>query len=379
MVLIFKRIYGKLLVYKREVDMDYTITENTEAASTKAYNCPNCGAELKFNPNKNKLCCEFCESEFSAEEIENKHGEDTGYEKQKKSEEYCNIMNEFCCPNCGAEILSDDDTAADICVYCQSPVVHKGKLSGQMMPDKIIPFRYGKKEAESRFRKFASAKWFVPSSFKSKKHADLIRGVYYPFWVTDADTYSELSANCTRIRVWRSGNTEFTETSRYNVVRGGSIHFEDIVTSAYSKSDKEMLEGVLPYPSSSLIPFSMAYLSGFKANKRDIERDAVSDEVKSRMKDYADTLLSATISGYTGVTKRSLGVNVHSAHWEYSLMPIWILNYVTPKKTYKYAMNGDTGKIYGELPVSPKKVLIACAAVFAVVAPIVGLIGGMFL
>ncbi len=359
--------------------MDYTITENTQAASTKAYNCPNCGAELKFDPDKHKLCCEFCESEFTAEEIERQNIYDFSTEKQKNSEEYCSKLDEFYCPNCGAEIVADENTAADICVYCQSPVVHKGKLSGQMMPDKIIPFKYGKEEAENKFTSFAASKWFVPNDFKSKKHADLIRGVYYPFWVTDADTYSELNANCTKVRVWRSGNTQYTETSRFNVTRGGDIHFEDLVTSAYSKGDKEMLEGILPYPSSSLIPFSMAYLSGFKANKRDIERETLSEEIKQRMRSYAETLLAGTIAGYSTVSKKNLGVNIKVSHWEYSLMPVWVLNYITPKKTYKYAMNGHTGKIYGELPVSFKKVMIACGAVFAVVAPIVGLIGGLFL
>ena len=97
------------------------------------------------------------------------------------------------------------------------------------------------------------------------------------------------------------------------------------------------------------------------------------------MHEYAGTLLKRTVSGYATVNETSRNVRIRQSHWEYSLMPVWVLNYVTNKKTYKYAMNGYTGKIYGELPVSFGKLLAVCGAVFAAVTPIVALIGGMFL
>jgi len=344
-----------------------------------AFNCPNCGAELKFNADKQRLCCEFCESEFTHDEISKTNAKESANEQIHNAKEFCEQLNEYYCPNCGAEIACDDSTAADICVYCHSPVVLKGKLSGQMMPDRIIPFRFSKEEAENKFFEFARRKWFVPKEFKSKQQASLISGVYYPFWVTDADTDGEYFAKATKIRKWRVGNVEYTETSRFNIVRRGFIHFEDIVTSAIKEEDKAMLEGILPYPSESLQPFSMPYLSGFKAKKRNIERDMLSSEIKARMNDYAAALLKRTVNGYATVNETSRGVRIRQSHWEYSLMPIWILNYVTKKRTYKYAMNGYTGKVYGELPVSLGKLFAVCGAVFAAVAPIIALIGGMFL
>ena len=220
---------------------------------------------------------------------------------------------------------------------------------------------------------------FWPKDFKTRAHADKIQGIYYPFWVTDADTQSNLCADATRVRVWRAGNTEFTETSRFFCEREGSIHFEDIVSSAFSQAEKDMLEGILPYPSDALQEFSMPLLSGFHTKKRDIEREALSEEVKQRMREYSNTLLRNSIQGYASVNVRSTSMNIKNSHWEYSLMPIWMLNYVTPKKTYMYAVNGYTGKIYGELPISIKKLLIATASVMAAVAPIVALIGGIFL
>lgn len=357
--------------------MDTTTASASTMADPIAYNCPNCGAELMFNADKHKLCCDFCESEFTADELSGTDAMARAEQMRTDSAQFCTQMNDYSCPNCGAEIVADETTASEICVYCHSPIVLIGKLSGQMMPDKIIPFSYGKEEAINKFFDFVRKKWFVPTDFKSKKQAEYISGVYFPFWVTDADTIGEYNARATKVRTWRSGDTQYTETSKFNIHRRGNIHFEDIVTSALAEGDKEMLEGILPFPSDSLKPFNMAYLSGFTAKKRSIEREQLSAEVRARMNDYATRLLSGTVHGYSTVNMTSRSIHIMQSSWEYSLMPIWMMNYVTSKKTYKYAMNGHTGKIYGELPISIKKVLIACGAVFAAVAPIIGAIGGL--
>ena len=131
-----------------------------------------------------------------------------------------------------------------------------------------------------------------------------------------------------------------------------------------------MLEGILPYPVEDYQDFSMPYLQGYVAKKRDIERAALQGEVKSRMNGYAQTLLERTTS-YNSLDVHHLDVSILKSHWEYSLMPIWILTYNkkhkrTPKKdkTYVYAMNGSTGKVYGEMPVSIPKLLLAALGAF---------------
>ena len=143
-----------------------------------------------------------------------------------------------------------------------------------------------------------------------------------------------------------------TETSRFDVRRAGKIHFEDITTSAISEEDKAMLEGVLPYPMNEHVDFSIPYLQGFTAKKRDIEREALSGEVRGKMENYSKDLINDTARGYTALLSETADLNILSSHWEYTLMPIWILTYKRKNKNYTYAMNGATGKIYGELPVS---------------------------
>ncbi|MBQ9804999.1 MAG: TFIIB-type zinc ribbon-containing protein [Clostridia bacterium] len=346
--------------------------------TTVIYQCPNCGAGLEFDAKKQKFCCEFCLSEFTEDEAKAANPEEKLQKDAAANTEYNEHMQEFACPSCGAEVVSDDSTVAQFCAFCHNPVVLVGRLSGAMRPHRLIPFKYDKEQAKQKFLEFAKSHWFVPRAFFAKEQIEKISGIYYPFWVTDADTESNISASASRLRVWRLGNVEYTETSTFRIERTGNIHFEDITMSAFSKADKRMLEGVLPYPSEALEDFSMPYLSGFVAKKRDIERADLTGEVRSRMDRYSEQLLRNTVNGYNTVTVKDTGVRVKQSHWDYSLLPIWMLNYRDKKgRVYTYAMNGYTGKVYGELPISFAKLGLLLGAIALPLTGLLTWIGGM--
>ncbi len=346
--------------------------------ATLTYQCPNCGAGLMFDAEKQRFACEFCLSEFTEDEARAANAENDRAERESAAREYNEHMVEYACNACGAHVVADENTVASFCCYCHNPVVLVGKLSGQMRPDRIIPFHYDKQAAEETFIRFAKKKWFLPRDFFSKRQVEKITGIYYPFWITDADTDSAMNAHATRVRVWRVGNVEYTETSNFNIHRRGEIHFEDITTAALSEADKKMLEGILPYPSEALQEFSAPYLSGFQAKKRDIERDALSGEVRERMNDYAGQLFRSTVHGYNAVNIQNTNVNVQKSHWEYALLPLWILNWRDRcGRTFTYAMNGHTGKVYGELPVSLAKLGILLGAIAIPITAILTWLGGI--
>ena len=334
------------------------------------YKCPNCDAGLLFDAEQQLFKCEFCLSKFTETELNNTESAKKAEEKAKEQEEFRAEILEYRCSSCGAEVIADKNTAADFCYYCHNPIVLTDKVSGEFKPTKIIPFKFDKNEAKATFLRFAKKKWFVPKDYFSMESIDKISGVYYPFWVTDADTDSEMRGIGKNVRTWHSGDYRYTETTTYAVYRRGQLHFEDITTSAISTEDKAMLEGILPYPPEEHQEFSMPYLQGYVAKKRDIERESLSDEVKSRMNSYAKTILERT-TNYDSISVNHLDVSILSSHWEYSLMPIWILTYKkkhkkTPKKdkTYVYAMNGSTGKVFGELPISIPKLILAALGAF---------------
>ena len=118
----------------------------------------------------------------------------------------------------------------------------------------------------------------------------------------------------------------------------------------------------------------MPYLSGFLAKKRDIEKETVREAVKGRMIDYSRTILRNTIHGYNTVQANMPHLVTNRIHWDYTLMPIWLLTYSRKGKTYTYAMNGYTGKVWGQLPVSGKRLAVLGAIVGAVAGLVAGLI-----
>ena len=346
--------------------------------TVKTYSCPNCSAGLRFDPATRTFVCDYCLSSFTEEEMQSNGAEQRAEEEARAGEEFCSQMNEYACPACGAEVVSDENTAATFCPYCQNPVVLRGRLSGQMRPDRIIPFAIHKEEAQRILISYAKRHKFVPRDFFRVEQIEKMQGIYYPFWVTDADTRASLDASATKVRTWRVGNTRYTETSRYRICREGDIHFEDITTCAISEEDKQMLEGILPFPSAALESFDPSFLTGFLAKKRDLESAALAPEVAQRMNGYAGTLLRSTIGPYTSVAVNGSSCVPVRSKWEYALLPMWLLSYQARNgERYLYAINGYTGKFYGSLPISHPKLLAASAGVFAGVAALITLIGGL--
>ncbi|MEG1290883.1 MAG: TFIIB-type zinc ribbon-containing protein, partial [Lachnospiraceae bacterium] len=283
------------------------------------------------------------------------------------------------CPSCGAEIVTDGTTAATFCYYCHNPVVLSGRVSGEFLPHKIIPFSIDKEEAIKKFLKYVQSKKFIPKAFFNKNQIDKISGVYFPYWMIDMDYDGQLQAEGKNVRVWRSGETEYTETKIYRVEREGAIHLEDITRNALQKANSKLSEGVLPYDVSQVKAFNMGFLSGFLAERRDIEQKELENSVQEEAKEYGEQILHNTITGYSSVLVKNCNLNEKKENWDYIMLPVWTVTYKGKNGTmYYYSMNGQNGKVYGELPLDYKKVW-GLGSIISIVVLILGLIGGFFL
>ncbi len=342
------------------------------------YKCPNCGGGLIFDPQAQDFGCEYCGSHFTEEELDRlapaREQEDRqpapepeaagapGPGEASAQEHYAVVYR---CPSCGAEVVTDETTAATFCYYCHNPVVLEGRLQGEYAPDKVIPFAVERERAVSDFLEWAGKKWFVPRAFFSKQQIEKISGVYFPYWTADFDIHGVLEGTGTQVRTWRAGNTEYTETRHYRVAREGRLVFEEIVRNALQKANRKLVEGILPFNGSAAKDFQMGYLSGFQAEKRDVDKEQVEQEVAGEAREYSETLLRESAPGYAAVVPSRLDADVVKADWHYILLPVWVLTYKgRGGKIYYYAMNGQTGKVCGELPVDGKRL----AALFAAVA-----------
>ena len=197
--------------------------------STVTYQCPNCGAGLIFDAEKGKFACEFCLSDFAKDELDASGSAERAREREAQDEAFREQMRAYSCPSCGAEVMTDGETVADFCYYCHNPVVLSDQLSGAFRPDRVIPFKFGKQQAIEKFLKYAKSHRFVPRDYFAAEQVDKITGVYYPFWVTDADSSAAMTAEGTRIRSWIIGNVKYTETTRLEFEREGEIHFSNVI------------------------------------------------------------------------------------------------------------------------------------------------------
>ncbi len=336
------------------------------------YKCPNCGGGLKFDPEKQDFICEFCDSVFKEQDFFKKDDALNKQDVQKETDEFQNAVL-YICPGCGAEIITDETTAATTCYYCSNPVVLSGKLSGELKPDSIIPFKIDKNGAIQKFREFCGKKKFLPKDFISQSRLEEIKGVYFPYWYIDCNASGHINAKSTQIKTWAVGDIRYTETTRMGHFRKGDITVIDMPEAALKNKNRDIMQYVCPFNSADFVPFSMSYLSGFFAEKRDIEKSEIESSVKDKIKAMSGEKLRRSIE-YNNADITDSSINVSDLKWKYNLLPVWVLNYKHKDKTYIYALNGQTGKVYGELPVSNGKLIALFAAVTAIATPVIALL-----
>lgn len=322
---------------------------------TITYKCPNCDGGLVFDPKEQKFKCEYCQSEFTEEELE-----------KLKPEESGPAMMVYTCPSCGAEIVADETTASSFCYYCHNPVVLSGRLSGEYHPDFVLPFAMDKKQAETVFKQWIGRKRYIPRDFYSPRQLELLEGIYYPYWLFSCQVEGKLEAEATKRMVSRLGSMENIETSYYNVNREGTMDVKNMAKNALKKADRQLSEAVLPFDMEKMLPFSASYLSGFRAERRDLEKQELEQEIEAELHSFAAETLKEGITGYDSVTVKRHEEHFTSPMWSYALLPVWVLTYRRKDdgKTYYFVMNGQSGKICGILPVDYKRLAVLFASIF---------------
>ena len=340
------------------------------------YKCPACGGAMEFDSKSQKMKCPYCDTEIAVEEFqkmqENKqqtasdgvYSENQSGSQDKVDWQAANDnqwaegetdgMRVYVCESCGGEIIAEETTGATTCPYCGNRVVMKGQFTGDQKPDYVIPFKKDKKAAKAAYYSHLKGKPFLPKVFKDENHIDEIKGVYVPFWLFDADTKSHFMYDARNLRVWESGDTEYMEHEHYLVERGGSVRFERIPADGSEKMDDTLMESIEPFDFSEAVPFTPAYLAGFVADRYDVDMEECLERAKERITSSAETVFGNTVTGYQMITTTGSNVNIYNAKYLYALYPVWILNTTWEGKKYTFAMNGQTGKMVGDLPMDKK-------------------------
>lgn len=317
------------------------------------FKCPCCGGALSFDTASQMMKCPFCDSELDVEAIirsQEKESEDRLEWNAESGQWNDENMRVYVCTSCGGEIIADGVTAASSCPFCDNPVIMKGNLSGALKPDILIPFRLDKKAAVDKFKEHLKGKTLLPKVFRSDSKIEEIKGIYVPFWTYDTTAEAEIGYRGEKVRHWSDSDNDYTERSYYYAYREGSIGFENIPVDASRKMNDELMDSIEPFDFSEAVPFSGAYLSGFFADKYDVEKEECADRANLRIKNSTENAFRSTVSGYSSVSTDSSAIRLVGGRIRYALLPVWILGVDWKGERYTFAMNGQTGKFVGDLP-----------------------------
>ncbi len=344
------------------------------------FKCTSCGAFINFNPDDQNFECPYCGKDYTEEEIIAKT-DDIDNSSNAHQDEHINTNDNteklYNCKNCGAQIVAEETTAATNCYYCHSPIVLVDKLSKEYRPDRLIPFKFNKDAALKKFHEYISKKKYVPKEFFSKSQLEKIAGVYYPYWDADYQCDATFEGEGVTVSTSVMGDYTITKTRYYRVIRRGLIKFNNIMRNALSKNQRLLADGIHPFEFSAEKDYSSAYLSGFMAEKRDVDKEDIQANVENEIESYLQPILTRG-SAYTRLTG-NIDMDVVDKKYNYLMLPTWVLTYKgTDNVQYFFSMNGQTGKVCGKLPVDKGKLILHGLIAALGVAGLL-LLGGYFL
>ena len=379
------------------------MTESPER--TKKYPCPQCGAELVFSASKQRMVCNYCgyeaptdETGSAAEvqtqtvvdearvEIVEEHDLSAGLALVDATEAWGTETRSFKCSSCNATLTVEPHVTATACPFCGSHHVLATEQSARIIqPESLIPFAVDQRTAIAAFRSWLGRGWFRPNQVKriARNAEARVQGIYLPFWTFDAQTFSRWHAEAgyyyyvtERYTVTVDGKPQ-VRTRQVRRVRwrpASGTHdefFDDVLVFATRSIDERILQRIYPYDTGQLVPYRPQYLAGWRAEEYQIE---LGEAWKMGQQVIADRLRAACAAEVPGDTHRNLHVQTQfrDTTYKHVLLPVWLASYRYRNKVYNFMVNGQTGKVKGEAPVSVWKVILTILIVLALLAAIYG-------
>ena len=351
-------------------------------SETITYKCPGCGTVMVFDPDTQMLACPSCQESCTVNEYLAKYGNPQAgsYDNSGSSDDSGDQpeMKVYHCTSCGAELVSDEYTSATICGFCGNPTLVADRLEGEFKPKLIIPFKLDKDTAVEKFRAWTRKGPLTPGTLRSDSMIDKLTGIYVPFWCYDV--HSTDSMHGTGLIVSREDHADYyyTVTQYYDVAREVSARFEKIPADASEKMNDDDMDKLEPFNYSELRKFEMPYLSGYLSERYNFTDEQMQSRVRKRVDRYITEIARSTMLGYSTVSVLDNHISMNNKHNEYALLPVWMLNCRYHGKDFNFVLNGQTGKIVADRPISKGKAAAYFVGIF-VIMMIVLTLGGLAL
>lgn len=321
------------------------------------FKCRSCGANTVWSPEKDRMCCPHCESIDSDEEVRND--------------------NMFQCAACGAPMQPKEYDSATKCEHCGAYTIFEERISGEYLPHLILPFKVGKQKAKDLIKQEFGKKLFLPSSFLKESYLDKMEGDYIPFYLFDFDCHYRFAGKGKKIRRWTVGDTEYTETSIFQIYRDMDVDFSRIPADASIAMPDGEMDLLEPYDYGEMTGFEPKYMSGFFAERYSVSKESLEPRARQKARNDAGALMKSSITGYNSVMPEMDDCQCRTKAENYALLPVWNYIYRFRGKDYFFRLNGQTGKLVGKAPISIGKVTAYAVTLFGCITVIGALINGI--
>ncbi|MEO0751376.1 MAG: primosomal protein N' (replication factor Y) - superfamily II helicase [Pseudomonadota bacterium] len=334
--------------------------------------CDQCGADFRFDPDKAQLICDHCGNTDeiaqsgpwagTIRELDFQTALKGGLDAAEIEE-----TRVLTCPNCAAEVQFDEATHATECPFCATPVVTGTGTHRHIKPKAVLPFALQERGARKAMTDWLGRLWFAPNGLQEyARKGRKMQGIYVPYWTFDADTKSDYRGERGTVyhetkTVTRNGKREQVRVSkvRWRSVSGRVARvFDDVLVLASKTLPKRYTDALEPWDLSALEPYSPEFLAGFRAEGYQIELEDGFTEARAHM----DRVIARDVRFDIGGDRQrihSLNTSVKDVTFKHILLPVWLAAYKYNGKTYRFVVNGRTGRVQGERPWSAIKIAIA--------------------
>ena len=346
------------------------------------YKCKFCGAELYWNAEAGCLKCDYCESTYQPSDFDDATQSEVVITEKPMEPIYTNTTKEekmvkYECKTCGGEVVTTETTMATICPYCGEAVSITSKSIGNFRPQLLIPFEQSKDSIIQAYKNYVNRSLLTPKSFKKENVVEKIQGLFSPFNLHTVCEHAKHRFSAETISTTRRGDDRITHHRVYDLAIIADGKFERIPTDGAKRLDDALMDSLEPFEYSALVPYNPAFMAGFLAEQIDEDDDKMSVRAEARSKSGMTEKAMAAFHGYQDLRLINEEHEVKEHIKEYVMLPIWLLNVKHGGENYQFAVNGQTGKVVGKLPMDIKKLILMLLGAFVASDIIIGTIIGI--
>ena len=312
--------------------------------------CPKCGGVLSYDNQKDKVFCKACNSII--DEVDN-------IEKDEYEEHIEGVIDtyECTCPSCGGKVMVTETTASTNCPFCGGSIQNLANLTKAAKPFAVLPFKIDKSDAENAFKKWCKNGIITPSDFNKGDRIKKMQPLFIPFFIYDIEGLGSISYHATKVKSYSRGQYDITETSHYRCSRDVDVFVEKLPCDASKKMDDELMDLLEPFNLDELKEFNIGFLNGVLTEKYDFTDEELLNRAYDRVIKYMQDFADGTMNEYSTKVIENKNVKLKKENSHYILIPVWAVFYNHKGKDYMFAMNGQTGKVVGQPPISKKKMI----------------------